>query len=378
MIGRQNAMRNKILIVDDSLFNRQVLQDILKEKYELVEAADGQEALDIIEKQGKEIAAVLLDIVMPNMDGLSLLKILKEKNYMDEFPILMVTGENSFETLAECFKYGASDFIRKPVQKDFVIERVEKLVELYLKNHEYKEKLAKQTLTLRNQYKILLNQSEQLKKVNDDIIEMLGTIVEYRNLENRSHIKKVSGFTEILANYMMKDYPEYELTEEKIKVIVSISVLHDLGKILIKDSVLLKPGKLTPEEKEYVRSHTLRGYEIAESITESWGKEYQKCCCEITRSHHERYDGNGYPDGLKGEEIPISAQIVSLADCYESLISESVYKSAIPYDEAYNKIMQGEKGVFSPKLLECFRKARKELEECADKYSDDEMDEVLG
>ena len=371
-------MRNKILIVDDSLFNRQVLQDILKEKYELVEASDGQEALDIIEKQRKEIAAVLLDIVMPNMDGLSLLKILNEKKYMDEFPILMVTGENSFETLAECFKYGASDFIRKPVQKDFVIERVEKLVELYLKNNEYKEKLAKQTLTLRNQYKILLNQSEQLKKVNDNIIEMLGTIVEYRNLENRSHIRKISGFTEILANHMMNSYPEYELTAEKIKIIVSISVLHDIGKILIKDSVLLKPGKLTEEEKEYVRSHTLRGYEITDSITESWGKEYQKCCKEITRSHHERYDGSGYPDGLKGDEIPVSAQIVSLADCYESLISENVYKSALPYDEAYNKIMQGEKGIFSPKLLECFRKARKELEDCAAKYADDEMDEVLG
>jgi len=139
---------------------------------------------------------------------------------------------------------------------------------------------------------------------------------------------------------------------------------------------LLKPGKLTPEEKEYVRSHSLRGYEIADNITETWGEEYQKCCREITRSHHERYDGNGYPDGLKGDEIPISAQLVSIADCYESLISEASYKSAVSCEEAFTKIMQGEKGVFSPKLLECFRKAKKELEACANKYGSDEMDEV--
>ena len=258
-----------------------------------------------------------------------------------------------------------------------MIERVDKLVELYLQNNEYKEKLEKQTMTLRNQYKMLLAQSEQLKKVNDNIIEMLGTIVEYRNFESRTHIKKVRGFTEILANHMMNNYPEYGLTPEKIKVIVSVCVLHDIGKILIRDSVLLKPGKLTPEEKEYVRSHPLRGYEIADTITEAWGKEYQQCCREITRSHHERYDGNGYPEGLKGDAIPISAQLVSLADCYESLISENIYRSAVSYDEAYDMIIQGEKGIFSPKLLECFRLAKRELEECADKYSNDETDEVL-
>ena len=296
---------------------------------------------------------------------------------MEDFPALMVTGENSFEILAECFQYGASDYIRKPVQKDFVTERVEKLVELYLKKNEYKEKLEKQTHTLRNQYKILQAQSEQLKKVNDNVIDMLGTIVEYRNLENRGHTKKISGFTQILANHMMNTYPEYGLTPEKIKVIVSTSVLHDIGKILIKESVLLKPGKLTPEEKEYVRSHPLKGYEIADNITEAWGEEYQKCCREITRSHHERYDGNGYPDGLKGDEIPISAQLVSIADCYESLISETPYKNALTYEEAFNKIMQGEKGVFSPKLVECLRKAKKEFEACADKYRCDETDEVL-
>lgn len=370
-------MRNKILIVDDSLFNRQMLRDILKDKYELAEACDGQEALGIIEKQGNEIVAVLLDIVMPNMDGVTLLKILSEKKYLDAFPVLMVTGENSFEILADCFKYGASDYIRKPVHKDFVIERVEKLTELYLQKNEYKEKLEKQTLTLRNQYRMLQMQSEQLKKTNDGIIEMLGTIVEYRNLENRGHIKKISEFTQILATHLMNGYPEYGLTAEKIKVIVATSVLHDIGKIMIKDSILLKPGKLTPEEKEYVRSHTLKGYEIVDSITEAWGEEYRKCCQEITRSHHERYDGNGYPDGLKGDAIPISAQIVSLADCYEALISENFYKSAVSYDEAYTKIMQGEKGVFSPKLIECFRKAKKELEACADKYASEEPDGVL-
>ncbi len=366
-------MRNQVLVVDDTLFNRKMLKDILKTKYDVVEAADGVIASDIIEKNSKEIIAVLLDIVMPNMDGLTLLKKLSETKHLDDFPVLMVSAENSFDTLAECFKYGASDFIPKPIQKDIVLQRVGKLVELYLKNHEYREKVEMQTRTLRNQYKMLLAQSSKLQQVNDSVIEMLGTIVEYRNQRNRGHIRKIKGFTEILANSMMEAYPEYGLTPEKIKVIVSVCVLHDIGKILIKDSVLLKPGKLTGEEKEYVRSHPLRGFEIADEITAAWGKEYQQCCREITRSHHERFDGSGYPDGLRGDEIPISAQLVSLADCYDSLISESPYKSAVSYDEAYDMIIQGEKGVFSPKLLECFRKTKRELEACADKYGDDEL-----
>lgn len=358
-------MRNKILIVDDSKFNRQVLKNILEEDYEILEAENGREALLIIEEKSSEIAAVLLDIVMPEINGTMLLKILNEKEYMNEFPILVVTSEQDVELVAECFNYGISDFIRKPVNTDFVKQRVQKLVDLYIQKNDFKERLERQTFTLRNQYRLLQQQAEQLKKSNERMIDVLGTVVEYRNMEERSHLTMVKSITEILAKHMMQDYPEYGLTEEKIKVIASASVLHDIGKVMIPDAILLKPGKLTEDEFEYMKSHSIRGYDIIESIKELWDEEYVKYSMEITRSHHEKYDGAGYPDGLKGDEIPVSAQLVSMADCYTALISESVYKDAMPLDEAFNMILQGECGVFSYKLLECFRKARTELEEAA-------------
>ncbi len=361
-------MRDKILIVDDMKFNRQILADILKEDYAIIEAGDGQEAFKIIEEKMQEIAAVLLDIVMPRMDGVTLLKLLREKDYLDNFPVLMVTSEQDLNLVAECFDYGISDFIRKPVNTDFVKQRVDKLVDLYLQKNEYKEKMERQNLTLKSQYRILQQQATQLKQNNEKIIDVLGTVVEYRNLEERTHIKRVKAFTQILGKYMMADYPEYELTQEKVNVIAAASVLHDVGKVMISDTVLLKPGKLTKDEYEYVKSHSLRGYDIICSITDVWEEEYVKYSREITRSHHEKYDGSGYPDGLKGEEIPISAQIVSMADCFESLLSESVYKGAIPFEEAYAMILQGECGVFSYKLFECFRKAKEELKQCAESY----------
>lgn len=362
-------MRNYVLIVDDSMFNRQVLKNILQEEYKILEASNGREAMEIIERQRKDIAAVLLDIVMPEVDGVMFLKMINEKEYMNEFPILVVTSEKSMDLVAECFDYGISDFIRKPVNTDFVKQRVDKLVELYLQKNEFKERLDKQTLTLRKQYMLLQQQAAQLKQSNEKIINVLGTVVEYRNMEDSVHVNRVKEFTEILATHMMQDYPEYGLTEEKISVISAASVLHDVGKVMIPDAILLKPGKLTEEEFEYVKSHSIRGYDIISSIADVWEDEYVKYSQEITRWHHEKYDGSGYPDGLKGDDIPISAQLVAIADCFEALISESVYKNAIPFDEAFNMILQGECGVFSYKLFEVFRKAKKELEECAEKYA---------
>ncbi len=362
-------MRNKILIVDDMKFNRQILKDILQDEYMIVEAANGKEALEIIEVQMKEIAALLLDIVMPEMDGVTLLKILHEKKYLDGFPVLVVTSEQDLNLVAECFDYGISDFIRKPVNTDFVKQRVQKLIDLYMQKNEYKAKMERQNLTLQSQYKLLQQQAAQLKKNNERMIDVLGTVVEYRNMEERTHIKRVKAFTQILGNYMMKDYPEYKLTEEKVAVIAAASVLHDVGKVMIPDTILLKPGKLTEDEYEYVKSHSLRGYDIICSISDVWEEEYIRYSREITRSHHEKYDGSGYPDGLKEDEIPISAQLVSLADCFESLLSESVYKGAIPFEEAYTMILQGECGVFSYKLFECFRKAKEELKQCAESFS---------
>ncbi|MBQ8246458.1 MAG: response regulator [Lachnospiraceae bacterium] len=358
-------MRNKILVVDDEKFNRRILIDILQDTYTVIEAENGLEALRIIEEQRKEIAAIFLDIVMPEMDGITFLKTMSQKDYLGAFPVLVVTGEQSAEQVAECFEYGASDYIRKPVNKAFVKQRLSKLLALYEQKNEFKERLDKQTLTMRSQYRLLQQQALQLKKNQENIISILGTVVEYRNLEARTHITRVKGFTKIIGTYMMKLYPEYGLTGDKINAIASASVLHDIGKVMLSDAILLKPGKLTAEEFEYVKSHSIKGYDIVESIADMLEEEYVQICKEIVRWHHEKYDGSGYPDGLQKEEIPISAQIVSIADCFESLLSESVYKGAIPFEEAYNMILQGECGMFSYKLLECFRKAKNDLQNYA-------------
>lgn len=366
-------MRNIILIVDDMKFNRMMLKNVLMGDYATAEAANGKEAMAIIEKHHKELAAVLLDIVMPEMGGIEVLKEMNEKKLLGEYPVLIITAEQDLQLVGECFDYGISDFIRKPFNSDYVKQRVEKLMQLYVQKNDFKDRLERQTATLRNQYKLLQLQSEQLKKSNENIIDILGTVVEFRNMESEEHIQYIKKFTEIIANHVMKLYPEYELTPEKIRVMASASALHDVGKILISDSILLKPGKLTEEEFEYMRSHSIRGYDIINRITGVWDEDYAQYSREITRSHHEKYDGNGYPDGLKGDEIPISAQIVSIADCYCALISDNVYRAAFSADEAYHMIVQGECGVFSPKILECFQNARQEMEAfAADRESEEE------
>lgn len=360
-------MHNKILIVDDSELNREILTDILEEEYSILQAEDGKAALKMLENYHDEIAAVLLDLVMPEIDGFAVMEVMKEKGWMKEIPVLIISGETSIKTEKRCFEYGVSDFIRKPFDNTLVKKRVNNIASLFQYQNELEEKVEKQTETLRKQYKLLQVQAEKLHKSNENIIDILGTVVEYRNLESGEHIQRVKGFTEILAKELMKEYPEYGLTDKKIEMIVITSSLHDVGKIAIPDNILLKPAKLTKEEFEYMKSHTTRGSEILNTFMGVWDEEYRKTSYEICRHHHERYDGKGYPDGLAGEEIPISAQIVSIADVYDALVSERVYKAAYSKEEAFHMIVTGECGVFSPKLLECFRNVKEDFEKLVDK-----------
>lgn len=371
-------MRNIILIVDDMKFNRQILRNLLKDDYECMEAENGRVALELLEKHHEDMVAVLLDILMPEMDGIQVLGVMAEKKYVDRLPVLMVTSEQDIHLVEKCFDYGIADFIKKPFEGKMIKKRVNKIVNLYLQKGEYQSKYEQQSVALKNQYKLLQDQAEKLRKSNENMIYTLGSLVEYRNMEteNSHHILHVQNLTRILAEHLMKAYPEYGLTKDIIKTIVSASALHDVGKIAIPDSILLKPGKLTPQEFDYVKSHTIRGEVIIKSIAEFWEKEYVRCSLEICRHHHERYDGRGYPDGLKGEDIPISAQLVSLADVYDGLTGERIYKKAFSLEEARNMILQGECGVFSPKLMECFRNAKTEFEECVkDKDGETATDE---
>lgn len=360
-------MRNKVLVVDDVEMNRDILEEMLKDKYEILKAEDGDMALEMIEKHQEEIAVVLLDLIMPKKDGYEVLEEMKSKKWMDKMPVLIISGESSVETESQCFDYGISDFIRKPFDSRMVKKRVRNIIDLFNYKNSLEEKVEEQTETLRKQYKILHKQAEELHQNKAKIIEILGTVVEYRNLESGEHINRVKGFTKIMAEKMMEKYPEYNLTPRDVEIIYSAAALHDIGKIAIPDNILLKPGRLTPEEFDYMKTHTTRGCDILDSIEGAWDDEYGKVSYEICRYHHERHDGKGYPDGLKEDEIPISAQLVSVADVYDALVTERVYKHAIPKDEAFQMILDGKCGTFSPKLMECFKEVREEFEELADK-----------
>ena len=364
-------MRNKVLVVDDMELNRELLAEILQDEYDIITAENGKLALECLDNQNNEIAVVLLDLIMPEMDGFGVLKVMNQRMWMEKIPVLVISGETAITVEKECFEYGVSDFIHKPFDNALVKKRVENIVSLFQYQHELEDKVAMQTKTLREQNKTLAHQAKKLKQSNENIIDILGTVVESRNLESGEHVKRVKGYTEIKAKALSRKYPEYELTKEKIEVIVSASALHDLGKIAIPDSILLKPAKLTQDEFEYMKTHTIRGCEILTSIQGVWNDEYAKIGYEICRHHHERYNGRGYPDALEGEDIPISAQIVSIADVYDALVNVRVYKSAFAKDEAFRMIMDGECGVFSPKLLECLKEAKQEFEELAGNIAQD-------
>ena len=348
-------MKNStILIVDDVDINREILCEMFQE-YNTIQAANGQEAIEIIEANQEGISVVLLDVVMPVMDGVAVLEEMKKRKWMDSIPVLLITGEATTEIEREAYRLGVSDIIKKPFDAFIVKQRTKNVIELYYNKRHLEDMVELQT-------KVLRKQAEELQSINDRIIDVMSNVVEFRNLESGNHVKRVKTFTNILAKYVAQEYPEYHLDNNDINMITSAAALHDVGKIVIPDAILLKPGKLTQEEFETMKSHTTRGCEVIDMLADIQRGEYGKVSYEICRHHHERYDGRGYPDGLKGEEIPIAAQIVSVADVYDALVTERCYKAAFTTEEAYRMISNGECGVFSPKLMKCFALAREEFE----------------
>jgi len=362
-------MKKTLLIADDVALNRDMLAAILGEEYFIAEARDGDEAIEKLNVYGQDVVAVLLDLVMPKADGYKVLEYMKSENLMDVIPVLIITAESSKEVELNCLNYGISDFIRKPFDTEAVKRRVKNTADLFSYKNELEDRVADQTETLIRQNRLLEEQTEKMRKNNEKIIDLLGTIVEYRNFESGEHIKHVKGYTRILANTMARLYPEYGLTKSRIDVIAAASPLHDIGKIAIPESILLKPGKLTPDEFEFMKIHTTKGCDIIEAIEGAWDEEYGEVSYDICRHHHERFDGKGYPDGLKGDEIPVAAQLVSIADVYDALVSKRVYKEAYGKETAYQMILNGECGIFSPKLLECFKEAKPEFEALAEKQN---------
>ena len=343
-----------ILIVDDVDINREILCEMFQ-GYNTIQAENGKQALDIIADNPNAISVVLLDVVMPVMDGVAVLEEMKKRKWIDSIPVLLITGEATTEIEREAYRLGVSDIIKKPFDSFIVKQRTKNVIELYYNKRHLEEMVELQT-------KVLRKQAEELQSINDRIIDVMSNVVEFRNLESGNHVKRVKTFTNILARYVAQEYPEYHLDNDTINMITSAAALHDVGKIVIPDAILLKPGRLDKEEFEVMKSHTTRGCEVIDMLADIQQGEYGKVSYEICRHHHERYDGRGYPDGLKGEEIPIAAQIVSVADVYDALVTERCYKAAFTTEEAYRMISNGECGAFSPKLMHCFELAREEFE----------------
>ena len=341
-----------MLVVDDIELNRIILADLFEDEFEVLQAENGQIALDYLSLYPSQIAIVLLDLVMPVMDGFGVLQSMWDSHLIQSIPVILITGENDDEKSLKGFELGVSDFLNKPFNSKIVYRRVLNVVDLYAHKQNLEEKLAEQK-------EMLEKQAERLHQSNQFVIDALSTTVEFRSSESGEHIKRIRGLTKIFLEAILEYYPnDYPLTSEEISIISSASAMHDIGKIAIPDSILLKPGPLTPEEFEIMKTHTIRGCEILSSIAYSQDQDYYKFSYEICRHHHERWDGRGYPDGLKGDEISIWAQAASLADVYDALINKRVYKPAFPHDQAVDMIVKGECGNFNPKLLDCFDKRR--------------------
>lgn len=354
--------RHKILIVDDLESNRIILAEIFHTDYQILQAEDTATTLQMLEKYARETAAVLLDWHLSGEDGSKILEIMKKRRWMNEIPVLIVTAEHSTEVEKKCIQMGASDLIRKPFDAEVVKNRVNNNISLYQHKNRMEEKVREQNQMLRKQYSVMKLQAEKLKKSNEKMIDIVCNILEHHYPEFSENTQIAREISRIIGRNVQKNYPEYKLTDLDVEAIAELSSLRDIGKLLISDHVLYKPAKLTKEETEYMKSHTTKGCEIMKMMKDLQTPDYHKKSMEICRYHHERYDGRGYPEGLKGDEIPISAQIVSVVDAYHALISERIYKRAYSREEAYYKILGGDCGIFSPKIMECFRMSRKEIE----------------
>lgn len=342
--------KQRILIVDDEEINRIILKGVFEEDYEILEAEDGRDAIQQIESNSG-IVLVLLDLVMPVLNGFEVLEYMQEHDLIEKLPVILITGETVGDSEDRAYSYGIADVMHKPFYPYIVKRRAKNIIELYQNKRDMEKRLKEQEETIKLQEK-------RAREDNEFVIHALSSIVEFRNFEAGEHIRRIKYFTKTLLELLMKNFPEYGLNEKQIDEMVRAAALHDIGKIAIPDSILLKPGTLTPEETAVMRTHTSVGCDILKRFCENQKDDFYRYCYEICKYHHERWDGNGYPEHLAGNTVPICAQVVAIADAYDELVSPRVYKSAYDAGESYNMIMNGECGQFSPDILECFRLAR--------------------
>lgn len=333
--------KQKILIVDDSEMNRAILADMLENEFEILEAANGKEAIILLHQQATSIDLVLLDIVMPEMDGFEVLAMMNKYHWIEDIPVIMISAENASTYMERAYDLGVSDYISRPFEITVVRHRVRNTIMLYEKQ--------------RKLIGLVTEQIYEKEKRSKLMISVLSHIVEFRNGESGLHVLHIQVLTELLLEQLMKKTDRYAISPSEASLIGMASSLHDIGKIAIPDEILNKPGRLTREEFETMKTHSLEGTSMLEKLPFYQGDDLVKIATDICRWHHERYDGKGYPDGLVGDDIPISAQIVSLADVYDALTSKRVYKDAYSHEQAMKMILNGECGTFNPLLLECLQ-----------------------
>ena len=314
--------RDTILIFEDNTIDRAILVELFQADYKILEAANGKEGLALLNSHFASIAIVLLDNLMPVMDGFTVLEHLKDKNILNKIPFVMITSEQSPELEKKGYEYGIVSYLKKPYQPDLVKQVVRNASGWFQYKMQLELMVKKQNINIQKQNSMLRQQTRKLNQVNEILIDSLSNIMEFRNMEPKQHIKRIREYSLCLGGSVMKLFPEYELTEEKLVQIGWASSLHDIGKIAIPDSIILKPGKLTADEFELIKSHTTKGAEIIQQRLRLNDRAIFEYAYDIARHHHEKYDGKGYPDGLKGDEISIAAQIVSLVDVYDALTSK--------------------------------------------------------
>lgn len=339
-----------VLIVDDSEMNRIILNEMLKDEYRVLEADNGRTALDMVDRYGDELSLVLLDIIMPGMNGFEVLGELSRRTVADSLPVIMISSEDSDDVVLRAYELGASDYINRPFNARVVRRRVSNTIRLYAKQRRL-------TSLLSQQYNERVKNSRML-------IDIMAGVMELRNGESGLHVTHIEKLTELLLGCLVHRSDKFPLDNEQRSTIAMASALHDIGKMSIDDAILNKPGRLTPEEFEIMKTHTTIGADMLRELGRHHvGNALMEYAYQIARWHHERWDGKGYPDGLKGDEIPIAAQVVSVADVYDALTSVRVYKDAIPHQEAIQMILDGKCGQFNPLLLDCLLEVQDRIAE---------------
>lgn len=339
--------KSQILLVDDSAMNRMILKEILGGDYSILEAENGQECLEKMQAEAGNIALVLLDINMPIMDGFEVLKAMNANHTIEDIPVIMISSDDSDDAIRRSYELGASDYVNRPFDARIVYRRVTNTIKLYAKQRRLVQMVSDQIRARENN--------------TDTLVGVLSHIVEFRNGESGAHVLHIRIITELLLHRLLEISSQYPITAEQQDNIPLASALHDIGKIGIDEKILNKPGKLTPEEFEVIKTHSMLGAEMLHQLGNFNEQPLLQTAYEITRWHHERWDGRGYPDGLKGDEIPISAQLVALADVYDALTSERCYKKAFSHEKAVQMILNGECGAFNPLLLQCLTDMQTDL-----------------